>query len=177
MWTTILRKGDPRRYGNAGGLTLLYLQAPRGTLCRAMVHTVNILKYVAAGAGPGSLKFELDGATYHARCDADPALADGLLVEGSSYPVALTIEAEGKVEYANPGQPALEVLQSSEAGDKVQAVGRTWDSMDHQVIKLDAQPTVGVKLNLPQTATDYRGGSWLSATGVLCADLPPEEHD
>lgn len=142
-----------------------------------MVHTVNILKYAPAGNGPGRLQFELEGRKFNARCVADPALADGLLVEGSSYPVALIVEAEGKVEYANPGEPALEVTQASEAGDHVRAVGRTWDSMDHQVIKLDAQPTVGVKLNLPQTATDYRGGSWLSATGVLCADLPPEEHD
>jgi hypothetical protein len=142
-----------------------------------MVHLVDILKYRAATDKPGSITFQLDGSTYSARCYADPLLADGLLVEGQTYPVALTIEADGKVEYANPGQPTFEVVQRAEDGDTVRVVGRTWDSMDHQVIKLDANPTVGVRLSLPQTATDYRGGSWLSAVGILCADLPPEEHD
>jgi hypothetical protein len=142
-----------------------------------MVHTVEILEYVPAGAAPGRLTFRLGGVVYNARCHADPALADGLLVEGQSYPVALTVEAQGSVEYANPGEPSLKVQQADKAGDRVHATGRTWDSMDHQIIKLDANPTVGVRLNLPQTATDYRGGSWLAATGVLCADLPPEEHD
>lgn len=142
-----------------------------------MVHIVKILKYVPRGAKAGRLTLELDGTSYNAKCYADPALADGLLVVGSSYPVALTIETDGKVEYADPGKAELKVLQASESGDKVRALGRTWDSIDHQVIKLDAEPTVGVRLNLPQTASDYRGGSWLAAVGVLCADLPPEEHD
>lgn len=142
-----------------------------------MVHTVKILRYVPRGASPGQLSFELDGRVFNARCDADPALADGLLVVGNSYPIALTVEAQGKVEYADPGQAALRVVQADQSGDSVSVLGRTWDSMDHQVIKLDANPTVGVKLNLPQTATDYRGGSWLAAQGTLCADLPPEEHD
>lgn len=143
----------------------------------AMVHTVKILRYVPRGPAPGQLSFELDGRTFNARCDADPGLADGLLVVGNSYPIALTVEAVGKVEYADPGQPTLNVLKAAEGGDTVSVIGRTWDSMDHQVIKLDANPTVGVKLNLPQTATDYRGGSWLAGQGLLCADLPPEEHD
>jgi len=142
-----------------------------------MVHTVEIVHYTPKSDQPGRLTFKLSGNTYHAKCYADPALADGLLVEGNSYPVALTIEAEGKVEYANPGEPAFHIEKPDDNGDTVKATGRTWDSMDHQVIKLDAEPTVGVRLNLPQTATDYRGGSWLTAVGTLCADLPPEEHD
>jgi hypothetical protein len=142
-----------------------------------MVHTVEIISYVPRDAGPGRLTFKLDGNTYHAKCYADAALADGLLVEGQSYPIALTIEAKGSVEYTLASEPSFEVLQADEAGDRIKAVGRTWDSISHQVIKLDAAPSVGVQLNLPQTATDYRGGSWLTAVGTLCADLPPEEHD
>lgn len=142
-----------------------------------MVHLVKILSYTPKGAKPGRLHFSLEGRTLHARCDADPALADGLLVAGTTYPVALTVEAEGKVEYAQGPEPSLIVTKADDAGDRVQLMGRTWDSIDHQTIKLDAAPTVGLRLNLPQTATDYRGGSWLSAAGLLCADLPPEEHD
>jgi hypothetical protein len=142
-----------------------------------MVHTVDILKFVARSETAGSLTFRLDGKTLHARCNVGAADADQLLVAGASYPVALTVEAEGKAEYTNPGTPGVEVLQASEQGDKVRVTGRTWDSVSHQVIKLDANPSVGLKLNLPQTATDYRGGSWLTAQGILCAELPPEEHD
>lgn len=142
-----------------------------------MVHLVKILAYTPKTAKPGRLHFSLEGRTLHARCDADPQLADGLLVVGSTYPVALTVEAEGSVEYALGPEPSLTVTRADEAGDQVALMGRTWDSIDHQTIKLDASPTVGLRLNLPQTATDYRGGSWLSAKGLLCADLPPEEHD
>jgi len=142
-----------------------------------MVHTVEIVAYTPRNAGPGRLTFKLNGNTYHARCYADAQLADGLLVEGQSYPVALTIEVDGSVEYASASAAELKVVKASETGDYVRAIGRTWDSMGHQVIKLDADPSVGVRLNLPQTATDYRGGSWLTAQGTLCADLPPEEHD
>lgn len=142
-----------------------------------MVHTVEIISYVPRSQSAGRLTFKLDGNTYHAKCYADAALADGLLVPGQSYPIALTIEAEGRVEYAVATEPSFEVLKAAEAGDRIKAVGRTWDSISHQVIKLDASPSVGVQLNLPQTATDYRGGSWLTAVGTLCADLPPEEHD
>lgn len=142
-----------------------------------MVHTVSIQEYQPAGTSPGCITFALAGRVYHAKCYADPALADGLLVVGSEYPIALTVEADGKVEYCDPGTEKLEVLKPDPSGDHVRATGRTWDSMGHQVIKLDANPSLGVRLNLPQTATDYRGGSWLVASGVLCADLPPEEHD
>lgn len=142
-----------------------------------MVHTVEIVHYSPRNDKPGRIRFVLNGNTYNARCYADPKLAEGLLVEGQSYPISLTVEAQGKVEYANPGEPDFHIVTTDEQGDTVKATGRTWDSMDHQVIKLDAHPTIGVLLNLPQTATDYRGGSWLTAVGVLCADLPPEEHD
>lgn len=142
-----------------------------------MVHIVEIVHYTPKSDNAGLLTFKLDGNTYHAKCYADPQLADGLLVEGNSYPVALTVEAQGKVEYADPGEPTFHIEKSAETGDTIKATGRTWDSMDHQIIKLDAKPTVGVRLNLPQTASDYRGGSWLTAIGTLCADLPPEEHD
>jgi hypothetical protein len=142
-----------------------------------MVHTVEIVSYTPKTAKPGRLSFKLNGNTYRARCYADPKLADGLLVVGQSYPISLTIEAEGKVEYAVASEPAFNVIEKADAGDRIKATGRTWDSMNHQVIKLDASPTVGVRLNLPQTATDYRGGSWLTAVGTLCADLPPEDHD
>ncbi len=142
-----------------------------------MVHLVKILAYTPRGKAPGRLHFELEGRTYHARCDADPALADGLLVPQTTYPVALTVEAEGKVEYAVGTEPSCKVETADDAGDHVAVLGRTWDSLDHQTIKLDASPTIGLRLNLPQTATDYRGGSWLSARGLLCADLPPQEHD
>lgn len=131
----------------------------------------------AQRGSPGRLHFRLDGRDFHARCDADPQLAEGLLVVGSTYPIALTVEAEGKVEYAMGPEPSLTVTQPAESGDRVALMGRTWDSIDHQTVKLDAAPTVALRLNLPQTATDYRGGSWLAANGLLCADLPPEDHD
>jgi hypothetical protein len=142
-----------------------------------MVHIVEIVSYVPKAEKPGRIEFKLSGNTYHAKCYADPQLADGLFVEGTSYPVSLTVETEGKVEYAAAGEPKFEVLKADPAGDQVKAVGRTWEGVDHQMIKLDAEPSVGLKLNLPQTASDYRGGSWLSAVGLLCADLPPEDHD
>ncbi|MCA8911224.1 MAG: hypothetical protein KDB82_05945 [Planctomycetes bacterium] len=142
-----------------------------------MVHTVEIIHYVPRNDKPGRLTFKLNGNVYHARCYADPQLADGLFVEGTFYPVSLTVEAEGKVDYAEPGEPAVSVVNADEAGDRVEATGRTWEGFDHQVIKLDSSPTVGLKINLPQTASDYRGGSWLKAVGTLCADLPPEDHD
>jgi hypothetical protein len=142
-----------------------------------MVHTVEIIAYTPRSKVAGRLTFKLDGNTYHARCYAEPKLADGLLVVGTSYPVSLTLEAEGKVDYAAASAPKFEVLKKDESGDVVRATGRTWEPVEHQVIKLDAAPTVSVRLNLPQTATDYRGGSWLTAVGTLCADLPPEDHD
>jgi len=145
-----------------------------------MVHTVQITHYQPRGTDgdkPGRLTFVLEGRTFHAACLADPHLAEGLLEPGQSYPVSLIVQAEGTVEYADPGTPALEVRDAHESGDRVVVTGRTWDSVDHQVINLDSAPSVGLRLNLPQTATDYRGGSWLTATGILCVDLPPEEHD
>ncbi|MCA8914462.1 MAG: hypothetical protein KDB90_03550 [Planctomycetes bacterium] len=142
-----------------------------------MVHIVEIINYVPRAAKPGRIEFRINGNTYHAKCYADPELADGLFVEGTSYPVSLSVETEGRVEYANAGEPVLEVVTADAAGDRVKAVGRTWEGVDHQMIKLDSEPSVGLKLNLPQTASDYRGGSWLSAVGLLCADLPPEDHD
>jgi hypothetical protein len=141
-----------------------------------MVHTVQILSYTPRGQSPGRLVFELDGRTFHACCLADAREADGLLAAGRSYPVTLLVEAETPVEYAAAGEPGLAVTQSREEGDRVEVLGRTWDSVSHQVIHLESRPSVGVKLSPPQTATDYRGGSWLKARGVLCADLPPEEH-
>jgi hypothetical protein len=142
-----------------------------------MIHTVHITQYTPRTDQPGRIAFQLDGKTYHARCYADQQLAQGVLVEGATYPLALTVHAQGKVEYATAGTPALEVTQPEESGDTVRAFGRTWDVVDHETVKLDAAPTVGLKLNLPQMATDFRGGSWLSAVGVLCADLPPDDHD
>lgn len=142
-----------------------------------MVHTVDILKYTPAGEKPGRMTFKLGGTTFHARCYADPKLAEGLLEEGATYPVAVTVEAEGQVEYTTDNEPGVTVKEENEAGDTVVATGRTWDAFDHQLIKLDSSPNIAVKINLPQTASDYRGGSWLKATGTLCVDLPPEDHD
>jgi hypothetical protein len=137
-----------------------------------MVHVVKILGY-----SNGSLHFELDGRAFHAKSEADPAHAAEAWQPGSTYPVSLTVAAEGKVDYAEAGQPGMNVLQPRPNGDKVALLGRTWDTIDHQTIKLDASPTVSVRLNHPQAATDFRGGSWLSVTGVLCADLPADDHD
>ncbi|MCC6464695.1 MAG: hypothetical protein IT463_05085 [Planctomycetes bacterium] len=142
-----------------------------------MVHVVKILSWQPRGSAPGQLAFELDGRAFHARCDADPALATGLLVAGTLYPVALTVVADGRLDYADPGSPSLKVLKADPAGDQVAVLGRTWDSLDRETIKLDAGPGVAVRLAPPQDATDFRGGSWLCGTGLLCADLPPEEHD
>jgi hypothetical protein len=136
-----------------------------------MVHVVKILGYSS-----GALHFELDGRAFHARAEADAGQASEAWKPGSTYPVSLTVAAEGKVDYADPGQPGLKVISPDKAGDKVALLGRTWDTIDHQTIKLDASPTVSVRLNLPQAATDFRGGSWLRVTGVLCADLPAEDH-
>lgn len=142
-----------------------------------MVHNVDIVEYTPASGQPGKLTFKLDGNTFNAKCYADPKLAEGLLAQGATYPVALTVEADGQVEYTTDNEPRIDIKQPDNAGDKVIATGRTWDSFDHQLIKLDSSPSVAVKINLPQTASDYRGGSWLKATGTLCVDLPPEDHD
>lgn len=141
-----------------------------------MVHLVHILSYTPRSANPGALQFQLDGRVLHARCDADPVHARDVFAPGATYPVSLTVATEGKAEYADPGQAALKVIAASDSGDRVSVLGRTWDSIDHQTIKLDASPTVSLRLNLPQLATDFRGGSWLSATGLLCADLPADDH-
>lgn len=142
-----------------------------------MVHTVKIKAYTPRADAPGTLTFVLDGKTFNARCYADANLADGLLVIGTEYPVTLTVEAAGAVDYSSDPHAALEVVEARGGGDLVRVNGRTWDSVSHDLIHLESVPSVGLKLNLPQTATDYRGGTWLSATGLLCADLPPEEHD
>ena len=142
-----------------------------------MVHIVHILAYTPKGESPGRLKFELAGKTYNARCDADPQLADGLLIPETDYPVTVSLEASGNVEYEDGRDARLEITDAAESGDSVTATGRVWDAVDHQVIRLEAEPSVAVILNSPQTASDYRGGSWLTAKGILCVDLPPEEHD
>lgn len=142
-----------------------------------MVHTVDIIRYVPRGESAGRMTFKLDGTTYNARCYADPQLADGLFAAGDSYPVSIVVEAEGQVEYTTENEPRVEVEKLDDDGDTVVAVGRTWDAFEHQVIKLDSSPTVAVRINLPQTASDYRGGSWLKARGVITVDLPPEDHD
>lgn len=142
-----------------------------------MVHTVDIVDYAPAGDKPGRMTFKLRGTTFHAKCYADPKLAEGLFEPGATYPVAITVEADGKVEYTTDTETGVEVKEAREEGDTVVATGRTWDSFDHQVIKLDSNPNIAVRINLPQTASDYRGGSWLKATGTLCVDLPPEDHD
>jgi len=142
-----------------------------------MVHVVQILAYTPRGKKSGALHFTLEGRTFHARCDADTDAARGLFIAGASHPATLIVKVEGKAEYADPSEPQLSVLVSSDDGDRVSVLGRTWESVDHQTIKLDASPTVGLRLSLPQMATDFRGGSWLRATGMLCANLPPDEHD
>lgn len=142
-----------------------------------MVHTVKILAYTPRNAGNGRLQFELFGNVYNARCIADPELADGLFVEGKHYPVTLRVESQGKVEYSDDFQTSFDIVEADESGDTVRANGRTWQTIDHQEILLKADPSLAVTLNLPQTASDYRGGSWLTATGTLVADLPPEDHD
>ena len=143
-----------------------------------MVHTVKILAYTPRTESMvGRLKFDLFGNTYNARCVADPELANGLFVEGKHYPVTLRLESQGKVEYSDDYATSFEVTTANDAGDTVRANGRTWQTIEHQEILLKADPSIGVTLNLPQTASDYRGGSWLTAVGTLVADLPPEDHD
>ncbi|MHC4839956.1 MAG: hypothetical protein ACYTDT_03205 [Planctomycetota bacterium] len=142
-----------------------------------MVHIVQILAYTPKGDAPGKLHFKLDDKQFHARCDADPALADGLLVPNTEYPVTVGLEAIGTVGYEDSREALFEVTESAESGDRIKAIGRVWDAVDHQIVRLEANPSIALKLNLPQTASDYRGGSWLKAEGLLCVDLPPEEHD
>ena len=142
-----------------------------------MVHTVEILGYRPRTDRPGALEFKLNATTYHAKCYADPQLANGLIVVGEHYPVSVFVEADDTAEYGAADDSSLELLEQREEGDIVRAKGRTWDSISHDTVLLNSTPAVALKVKLPQQATDFRGGSSLVATGILCVDLPPEDHD
>lgn len=142
-----------------------------------MVHPVKIEAFTPPGKRPGRVSFVLDGVRFNARFEGDSAEAREVLTKGADYPLALTIAAQGKVDYADPGTPGLKVQKSDAAGDAIAFLGRTWQTVDMATVLLQTQPQVALRLEEPQFATDFRGGSWLAGHGVLCAALPEDHHD
>lgn len=142
-----------------------------------MVHPVKIEAFTAPGKKPGRVSFTLDGVRYNARFEGDSEEAREVLGKGVSYPLALTIAARGKVDYADPGKPGLRIEKSDSAGDTIAFLGRTWQTVDMATVLLQTEPQVALRLEEPQFATDFRGGSWLTGKGVLCASLPEDHHD
>ncbi|MCC6575602.1 MAG: hypothetical protein IT462_17620 [Planctomycetes bacterium] len=137
-----------------------------------MVHVVKIIKYKQR-----RVAFELGGKKYNARFEGDSAQAREVLKPGVEYPLALTVDAEGKVDYSDDFKASFRVAKAAEDGDRVAVNGRTWDSISHEAVALETDPSVALRLREPQFATDFRGGSWLVAQGVLCATLPEDHHD
>ena len=142
-----------------------------------MVHPVKIEAFKAPGKKPGHVAFTLDGVRFNARFEGDSAEAREVLGKGSSYPLALTIAALGKVDYADPGTPRMTVEKADAAGDTIAFVGRTWQTLDMATVLLQTEPQVALRLAEPQFATDFRGGSWLTGKGILCASLPEDHHE
>lgn len=142
-----------------------------------MVHVVKIIKYTPGGKKPGRVAFELGGKKYNARFEGDATEAREALKPGVEYPLALSVRAEGKVDYSDDNKASFRVAKASDDGDRVAVNGRTWDSISHDAIALETEPSVALKLSEPQFATDFRGGSWLVAQGILCATLPEDHHD
>ena len=142
-----------------------------------MVHPVRIESYTPKGRKPGRVAFTLDGRLFHARCDADADEARDLLIAGTTYPLALTIAANGKVDYSEPGATGLRVEKADVAGDQISFLARTWQTIDQSSVFLQSEPQVALRLVAPQFATDFRGGSWLRGTGTLLASLPEDHHE
>ena len=142
-----------------------------------MVHPVKIDSFTPPGKKPGRVSFVLDGKKFSARFVGDSAEARDVLKQGASYPLALTILAQGKVDYADPGKAGITVEKSDAAGDVISFLGRTWQTVDMATVLLQTEPQVALRLAEPQFATDFRGGSWLTGKGVLCAALPEDHHE
>lgn len=137
-----------------------------------MVHVVKIISFT-----PGAVAFEIGGRRFNARFEGDEAEAREALRPGVEYPLALSIRADGKVDYSDDFKAALTVSRAGPDGDTIAVNGRTWDSISHNAVLLQTEPSVALKLAEPQFATDFRGGSWLKGTGTLCAALPEDHHD
>lgn len=142
-----------------------------------MVHPVKIVSFEAPGGRPARVAFRLDGALFNACFEGHVSEAAELLAAGATYPLALTIAARGKVDYAEAGTPGLKITTVDAAGDVVRFLGRTWQTVDMATVLLKTEPQVALRLQEPQFATDFRGGSWLTGEGVLCASLPEDHHD
>lgn len=142
-----------------------------------MVHPVKIESFTPPGKKPGRVSFTLDGKKFSARFDGDSEEARDVLKKGESYPLALTILAQGKVDYADPGNAGIKIEKPDVAGDVISFLGRTWQTVDMATVLLQTAPQVALRLAEPQFATDFRGGSWLTGKGVLCAALPEEDHE
>lgn len=138
-----------------------------------MVHPVKILAFDPAG----TVRFELGGKAYTASHIMERALASELLKPGAQYPLELQVASTSAVEYLPGPQETFERMTEAQNGDTVRACGRISDYLDHDIIRLDGDVSVAVKLCAPQQATDYRRGSWLSAQGRLVAKLPTDDHD
>lgn len=150
-----------------------------------MIHRVRISKIT-----PAAIEFELGGQTCVAANAMDPGEASGVVAAGREYPLELTVIADGEVAYLAEPSGAFANLGPDYSGlngstgptgskgmTRVRACGRIMDYLAHDVIRLDGDVTVAVKLNLPQQATDYRRGSWLAAVGTLMATMPSPDHD
>lgn len=142
-----------------------------------MVHPVQIVSFHTPNGGGARVAFTLDGTLFNACFEGNVAEAADLLAAGATYPLALTIAARGKVDYAEPGAGGLQVARANAAGDMIRFLARTWQTIDMATVLLACEPQVALRLQEPQFATDFRGGSWLTGEGVLCASLPEDHHD
>jgi hypothetical protein len=142
-----------------------------------MVHPVKIESFTPPGKKPGRVSFVLDGKKFSARFEGHSEEAREVLTKGATYPLALTLFAQGKVDYAEPGEAGIKVAKSDAAGDVISFLGRTWQTVDMATVLLQTEPQVALRLAEPQFATDFRGGSWLTGKGILCAALPEDDHE
>jgi|GEM_PF-4652042 len=141
-----------------------------------MIHKARITKFTEQG----EIDFELDGKKYHATHAQSFEEVSGLIEAGVVYPLEIEIVMDAPVDYLNPPSEGLDLIEASsdpKLGDLVCVRGRITDYLEHDVIRIDGAGSARVRLKLPQQATDYRRGSYLSATGRLTASIPSPDHD
>ncbi len=134
-----------------------------------MIHPVRITAFDPAG----TVTFTLAGKPMTAAHQIPAEEAEGLITAGNEYPLELELVAAGEVEYL----PGPDTSYSQLPDGKLRVCGRCMDYFEHDLIRLEGDLTVAVRLRLPQQSTDYRRGSWLAATGTLRAAFPSPDHD
>lgn len=136
-----------------------------------MIYPVKIQNFSA----DGKISFEMRGNTYRATHTIDAQEADGLIEPGATYPLLLVINASS-LDYIAENERGLETLEEHDSGDTLRVKGRITDYLEHDIIRLDGEGSIQVRLKPPLQSTDFRRGSWLMAEGRLEAAIAPPDH-